>query len=447
MIKINLNKYNIKENDYIVVGTSAGPDSMALLHYLKNNINNPIVCCHINHNVRKESTEEEQYLKEYCQKENIVFETIKIDKYIENNFENEARKKRYNFYEQILKKYNSKHLFLAHHGDDLIETIIMKISRGSSLEGYAGIKEISNINNYFIIRPFLEYTKEDLINYNNQNNIKFYIDKTNEDIKYTRNRYRKLILPTLKNDNQNIHKQFLKYSKTLLEYNDYIDKQLTNILPTIWKNNYIDLIEFNKQDEFIQKNLLYKILNNLYNNTPNITKEKNINDLLSIIKNSKPNIEINLPNNFIAKKSYNQLTFCQINSKKNQNYKIELTNEEIVINNIIIKTINNTTKDGNDICRLNSKNIKLPLYIRNKKEGDYISQLGLNGRKKLKEIFIENKIPKNLRDTYPILVDSNDQILWIPNLKKSKFNSKKDEFCDIILKYCEKEENNEQQNK
>ena len=443
MIKINLNKYNIKEDDYIVVGTSAGPDSMALLHYLKNNINNSIVCCHINHNVRKESTEEEQYLKEYCQKENIIFETTKIDKYIENNFENEARKKRYNFYEQILKKYNSKHLFLAHHGDDLIETILMKISRGSSLEGYAGIKEVSSKNDYFIIRPLLKYTKEDLIKYNTKNNIHFYIDKSNENTTYTRNRYRKYILPHLKNENINIHKQFLKYSKTLLEYNDYIESKTNNILPIIRKDNSINLIEFNKQDEFIQKNLLYKILNNLYNNTPNIIKEKHINQLLYIIKNPTPNLEINLPKNIIAQKSYKQLTFNKNNNNHNNNYKIEIKDTYTNINNIIIKRINNTLKDGNNICRLNSKNIKLPLYIRNKQEGDYIYQLGLNGRKKVKEIFIENKIPKNLRNTYPILVDSNDQILWIPNLKKSKFNSKKDEFCDIILKYCEKEENDE----
>ena len=101
-------------------------------------------------------------------------------------------------------------------------------------------------------------------------------------------------------------------------------------------------------------------------------------------------------------------------------------------------------KDGNDICRLNIKAIKPPLYLRNKKDGDYIYQLGLNGRKKIKEIFIENKIPKHLRDTYPLLVDANNNIIWVPNLKKSKFNSKKNEFYDIILKYCEKEEYNEQ---
>ena len=140
MIRIDLNKYNSTQNDTLVVGTSAGPDSMALLHYLKNNTNNKLICCHINHNVRKESKTEEKYLINYCKKENIIFETMKIEKYIKNNFENEAREKRYDFYEEILNKYNTKYLFLAHHGDDLIETILMKISRGSSLEGYAGIK-------------------------------------------------------------------------------------------------------------------------------------------------------------------------------------------------------------------------------------------------------------------------------------------------------------------
>ena len=137
-----LENISLKEEIPIVVGCSAGPDSMALLYYLSHNLKNKIICCHINHNVRKESKEEEQYLKNYCKENNIVFEHTKITDYKENNFENEARKKRYKFYEKILKKYNSKYLFLAHHGDDLIETILMKIGRGSNLEGYAGIKKI-----------------------------------------------------------------------------------------------------------------------------------------------------------------------------------------------------------------------------------------------------------------------------------------------------------------
>ena len=159
MLNINLNKYNINNNDTIIVGCSAGPDSMALLHYLKNNTKNNIICCHINHNVREESKIEENFLSNYCKNNNIIFEIMTIDNYTKNNFENEAREKRYNFYQEILNKYNSKHLFLAHHGDDQIETILMKITRGSDLEGYAGIKEISKQNNFYIIRPLQNYTK------------------------------------------------------------------------------------------------------------------------------------------------------------------------------------------------------------------------------------------------------------------------------------------------
>ena len=445
MLNIDLLKYNIKPTDIITVGCSAGPDSMALLHYLSNNTKNKIICCHINHNVRKESIEEENFLKNYCNQNNIIFESITIKEYVKNNFENEAREKRYDFYEQILKKHNSNYLFLAHHGDDLIETVLMKISRGSSIEGYAGIKEISIKNNYYIIRPFIKYTKEDLINYNKNNNVTYYIDKSNENTKYTRNRYRKTILPLLKKENPNIHKQFLKYSNTILEYNEYIEKTLNKILPTVYKNNALNILEFNKQELFIKKYLLYKILKQLYNNTPNIIKEKNILDILNLIDNQKPNLTINLPNKIKIKKSYNNVYFYKDNSNNNnKNYKVLLNDINIIDNYHIIKKIDNTLDNGNDICKLNSNNIKLPLYLRNRKNGDYIYQLGLNGRKKIKEIFIENKVPLDLRDNYPILVDSNDEILWMPNIKKSKFNSKTDEFYDIILKYCEKEENNEQ---
>ena len=434
---------NIPETDYIVIGCSAGPDSMALLHYLIHNSKNKIICAHINHNVRKESKEEEKYLNNFCKNENIIFESIKINKYTENNFENEARKKRYNFYEQILTKYNSKYLFLAHHGDDLIETILMKIERGSNLEGYAGIKEVSKKKNYFIIRPLLEYSKQDLIEYNKRYNIKYYLDKSNEDTTYTRNRYRKNILPLLKIENPNIHKQFLKYSKILLEYNAYLEDELDSIYPQIIHKNILDIKKFLQLHLFLQKNILYKFLNNYYQNQPNIIKEKHIINILNTINSKKPNQMINLPHNQIARKSYDYLYLEKKPTTKNNSYKILLEKTNI-IGNITIEQINESTKDGNNICRINSKEIELPLYIRNRKPGDYIEQKVLKGKKKIKEIFIENKIPKHLRDSYPILVDNQDRIIWLPNLKKSKFNSPKQDFYDIILRYCEKEENNEQ---
>lgn len=434
---------NISEQIPIIIGCSAGPDSMALLHYLNNNMNNPLIVAHINHNIRKESKEEEKYLSTFCKQNNITFETIKIEKYTENNFENEARNKRYAFYEQILNKYHTPYLFLAHHGDDLIETILMKISRGSNLEGYAGIKEISKKNNYYIIRPFLEYTKQDLIEYNIRYNIKYYQDKSNDDTTYTRNRYRHNILPLLKIENPNIHKQFFKYSKTLLEYNTYLEEEIQNIYPQIINNNILDIKALELHHPFLQKNLLYKFLNIYYNNQPNIIKEKHIEDILTMINNKKPNITINIPNNQVVRKSYNYLYLEANKTSSNNQYKIPLKNINI-IGNIIIKKIYSCDTNGNDICRLNSKNLKLPLYIRNRLPGDYIETKGLSGKKKIKEIFIENKIPQNLRDSYPILVDSNNQIIWLPNLKKSKFDSQNNEFCDIILKYCEKEENDEQ---
>ncbi len=438
-MKINLEDLNLEQEKYIIVGVSAGPDSMALLHYLINNLNTNIVCAHINHNVRKESEIEEEYLKEYCKENKIIFERMKIEKYSNNNFEAEARSKRYEFYASLLKKYNCKYLFLAHHGDDLIETVLMKIARGSNLEGYAGIKKISKFRNkYFIVRPFLEYTKKDLIEYLHKNNIKYYIDKSNNDTTYTRNRYRKNILPLLKNEDINIHKKFLKYSETLLEYDNYIKNTTKSIVNNFFKNNILDIQEFNKIDDFMKKNSIYYILNNLYNNIPNIVTEKHVQNLQNIINSNVNNGCLNMPKGLVIVKEYNKIIF-NFKNLSSDDYKIELKSENI-INEHIIEYIDSCENDGNDVCRLNSKEIALPLYLRNKKSGDFLEVLGLNGKKKVKDIFIEKKIPIRKRESYPLLVDNNDNILWIPNLKKSKFNKKKEEKYDIILKYYEREE-------
>ena len=441
------NNLNINNNEYIIVGVSAGPDSMALLHILKNNLKCKIICAHINHNIRNQSIEEENYLKKYCQENKIIFETMKITSYTQNNFENEAREKRYNFYEQLLKKYNSKNLFLAHHGDDLIETIIMKIIRGSNLEGYAGIKTISYLDNYKIIRPLLNYTKDDIIKYNKEHNIKYYIDNTNNDIKYTRNRYRKKLLPLLKKEDPNIHIKFLKYSNTLQEYNNYINYEIKQKINYIYSNNIIDINIINKEHQFMKKNIIFYILSKLYNNQSNIIKEKHIDDIIKMTISNKPNYIINLPKNHIAKKEYNKIKLEKKSTNKNEQYKNKLQNIN-KIDNIIIEIIDKSETDGNDICRLNSKKLKLPLYLRNKKDGDFIEVKGLNGKKKIKDIFIDSKLPLEKRKNYPLLVDSNDNILWIPNIKKSKYNVKKDEFCDIILtSHKEGEKTNENKKK
>ena len=425
---------------YIVVGVSAGPDSMCLLNLLEQKTNK-IVVCHINHNIRKQSIIEENYLKDYCKEHNLIFESMTIKEYKENNFENEARKIRYKYYEEILKKYNSNKLFLAHHGDDLIETILMKIERVSNIEGYAGIKKVSKLKNYDIIRPLLPYTKEDIINYNKSHSITYYIDSSNTNIDYTRNWYRHKVLPILKEKDKDIHLKFLKYSETLQEYNEYIDREIKRKLPDILKNNIINIDNLNKEDNFLKKNILYYIMNDIYNNESNIITEKHIQNILFIINSNKPNQSINMPKNKILVKEYNKL-YIKDNIDIVNDYKIELK-DNIKINNITFKIETDEDEDGNNICRINSKNIKLPLYLRNRKNGDHIILKSSNNRKKIKEIFIENKLPLSKRNIYPLLIDSNDNIIWIPNMKKSNLCYKKDENYDIIIKCIEREEDYE----
>ncbi len=447
MISNNIiNNLDNLPDEYIVVGVSSGPDSMALLHMLMQGTHKKLICTHINHHTRNTSDEEENYLKSFCKRHNIIFESMKIDKYSKNNFENEAREKRYAFYEKILHKYHSHYLLLAHHGDDLIETILMKIIRGSNLEGYAGIKTYSKQKDYTIIRPLLNLTKEDILIYNKENNLKYYIDKTNDDITYTRNRYRKNILPVLKNEAKDVHLKFLKYSNTLQEYYNYVEDVTKEAIAKNYQNNTIDIDAFKKEHPFIQKNILFYMLSELYGNKSDIIKDSHLEAIINLINSQEPNKAINLPCNYLAKKRYHYLILEKNNVQK-ADYKIEFI-DTVSIGKITIKKVKDIATDGNNVCRLNSKKITLPLYIRNKKNGDYMEVLGLNGKKKIKDIFIDEKIPIDIRDNYPLLVDANDNILWIPNIKKSKYNVKKDELYDIILtSYKESEEHNEKETK
>jgi tRNA(Ile)-lysidine synthase len=424
-------------DDTVIVGVSGGPDSMAVLHLLlrlRNIKNIKIICAHVNHNIRSESKDEASNVESYCHINNIVFEMTKIEEYYGDNFESEARSRRYNFFESLIKKYNGKYLVTAHHGDDLMETVLMRIVRGSTFKGYAGFSKIINKQSYKILRPLINVTKEDIIKYNCMNNINYAIDSSNQTDEHTRNRYRKYVLPFLKKENPKAHEKFLKFSQKMLEYNEYIDFEMKKIINNIYNDNKLYVDKFLELDKVMQERIINYVMEKTYFDDLILITDVHTSSIINLIKSSKPNIYIYLPNNIKVIKAYNTITFVK-EDNDNQEYKIALTSYMNLPNGKKLEIIGDNDEKSNYICRLNSNEISMPLYVRNKQDGDKMEVKGLGGQKKIKDIFINAKISTSERDKWPVLVDNNNKILWLPGLKKSKYDKSKKESYDIIIKY------------
>lgn len=436
MIKIEDN-FKFSKNDRIVVGCSTGPDSMALVDMLlkiKNKYNLSLIIAHVNHNVREESYEEAEYLKKYCEDNNLIFESMIIEQYGDDNFHNEARNIRYNFFENLVNKYEADYLMTAHHGDDLTETVLMRLVRGSNLSGYGGFRSIIDMDGYKIVRPLIYYTKKELEEYDLENDVKYYIDSSNDKDKYTRNRYRKYILPFLKEEEKDVHLKFLKFSNLLNDASKFIDKVRNRAISRVIVDDKIIIDKFLEEDEFIQKEILYYLLSEFYQDDLILVGDKHINIILELIKGSRANAFINLPNDVLARKNYNSFELVR-ETEVISSYEIEFDNYAMLPNNHSIELIDETLDNSNNICRLDSSEITLPLIIRTRRFGDKIKVKGLNGSKKIKDIFIDKKVPLNKRDIWPIVLDSKGNVVWIPGIKKSKFDKKKSDSYDIILKY------------
>ena len=424
----------IKENETLITATSGGPDSMALLSLLiklSKTKKITIICAHVNHNLRKESQEEAIMVEKYANENNLIFEKMEINHY-EGNTENYARTQRYNFFEKLIKKYNATYLLTAHHGDDLTETILMRMVRGSSLKGYSGFQEITDKETYKIYRPLITKTKDELLNYVKTNNIPYAVDKTNFSEEYTRNRYRLNILPILKKENKSVHLKFLKFSETLKLYDDHINKEANEKLNKVYQNNNLNLKLFENEDELIKRKILYQILNNLYYKNISLITDNHVELILNIIESSRPNLKINLPSKVLVIKNYQNLYFTQNTEIKSYSFTFE---DKVILPNDKILIKEETEDTSNYTIRLNSKELSLPLIVRTRQNGDKMEIKNLNGHKKIKDIFIDEKISETARNSWPILTDQNNQIIWLPGLKKSKFDKQKHENYDIIIRY------------
>ena len=420
---------NICDEASIVVGVSGGPDSMCLLNLvceLKFSKKWQVIVAHVNHNLRKESKKEQEFVKNYCLKNNLIYETIDLD--FQNKFnEHKGHQLRYAYFQNVLTKYQTKYLLLAHHGDDLIESILMRITRGSTLEGYLGFKKENCYENMVILRPLIFYSKKDILKYNKENKIGYKIDKSNNSNKHTRNRYRKYLLPFLQKEEKNINLKYLKFSEELEETQEFIDNYVDNL--KVINENVLNLEKLKKESVFIKRKALEKLIKNIQKNDWLEIDNAKMDKLIEMFDGKNKQIDLN--NDYVALKEYNNLT---IKKKHGQNsFEYDLNSDIITDNWEIIYT--KEDNDSNYCIRLNSKEISLPLKVRSRKKGDMMTIKNFNGHQKIKDIFINNKVNPSKRDSYPIVVDSTDKILWVPGLKKSKFAKKKQEIYDIILKY------------
>lgn len=435
-----LNK--LENNDTVVLGTSGGPDSMCLLDLLikireKKPIN--IIVAHVHHNVRKESDEEALFVKNYCAQHNCSFEMYHISEYPKTNFHEYARQVRYAFFKQLIKKYQAKYLMTAHHADDLMETILMRLVRGSNLKGYIGFKQETIYENYTLLRPLISVTKQEINTYNIQNKIEYRLDASNFKEKYTRNRYRLHILPFLKAENPQVHQKFLKFSHEMAEIDDYLTESLKDALTKVMVFDKVNVREFNKLHALIKKRVVEYILMGEYQNNLKDITNHHVSLIIELLNSKKSNLTLYLPDNKIFKKSYNEAYFLKDDKTKPEEQ--ILTDEVILSPTSYLKKIKETDiVKSNYLLRLDSKEIALPLKVRYKKDGDKIALKNSNGHQKIKDLFINAKIPLEKRETYPLVVDNNDHILWVPGIKKSKFDKNNHEFYDIIYKYVISEE-------
>ena len=426
----------LNKKDVIVVGVSAGPDSMALLYILMNlreKLGFKIIVAHINHNIRKESQEESLFLEKYCSDNNLLFESMIIEEYGHDNFHNEARNIRYNFYYELIHKYRANYLMTGHHGDDLVETILMRIVRGSTFKGYAGFQKVIDMHSYKIVRPLIFVTKEELELFVKKSNIPYRIDQSNFKEKYTRNRYRMNVLPELKKEDKNVHKKFLSFSEKLFEYDEFINKIVNMEIEHVYKDGIINVKEFAKCEHVIGMKIIEYIFSKMYGDDLLEIDNRHVDLIWNLIHCTKSSMIINLPSNYIAVKEYDAVYFKK-NIKKDLTYNIELSDDLLLPQGFRLKRMSECESDGNDVMRINSKDVLLPLRVRTRQNGDKMTVKNMDGVKKVSDILINSKVPVSKRDSWPIVVDSNDKIIWIPKVKKSKYNGLKSDKCDIIFK-------------
>ena len=433
-------------NDRVLIGVSGGPDSVTLLNVLlsfKKKYNLSFFIAHLDHMLRGEESDKDvnfvknlaQELGLYCEVKSCNLKKIAQKEHL--TLEEAAREYRYKFYLETAKKIKANKIALGHNADDQAETILMRFLRGSGLEGLMGIPPVRDK----IIRPLIECSREEIEEYCQEHKIGYRIDSSNKEVIYFRNKIRLELLPLLSKDyNKNIKDITLRLRNIVSEVSAYLDQETEFFFKKVAKREnlekvIIDLKKFTSLHPALKRRIIRKSIKVVKGDLYSISFKHN-SEILKLTEFQLGEKEIYLPGDLRVNKIYNKIIIYKKRISKNQIEEIPATWEYNILipGKTEIKSLNIEVEikilDSADIKpslylkRKKSKRefidynkVKLPFKLRNRRSGDKFCPLKMKGFKKVKDFFIDNKIPKSHRDLIPLLVDGEDKIIWIVGMR------------------------------
>ncbi|MGM8213028.1 tRNA lysidine(34) synthetase TilS [Virgibacillus sp. W0430] len=436
----------LHRNATVLLGVSGGPDSMALLHFyysIQTEWNIHIIAISVDHQLRGEESKQDLiYVERMCKQWEIPFEKASVDvqsykKKYKVSTQVAARNLRYPIFKQKMEQFNADFLVLGHHADDQVETMLMEWMRSAGSNSVLGIPIKRPFGAGHIVRPFLCITKDAILQYCKKNAIFPRIDPSNEDTAYTRNYLRKRVIPLIKERNPNIHQTIQRLSETLQMDESFLQKEAKKLVEeaVVFNENYahanFPIESFKKYDRSLQRRAFHLILNYLYSEVPAHLSYVHEDIFFTLLETKESNVELDFPRRLKIEKVYEQIVFYF--SKTSQTFastpyvkELRVPGDVVLPNGEKLSTrfTNRREEKGNNTYICSAAAIQLPLIVRTRKAGDRLRLRGLNGSKKLKDLFIDRKIPRKERDRQMLVTDAADEILWVVGLQKADPNAK-----------------------
>ncbi len=466
-IKSNTMKNKIKEfieksvlirpNEKIIVAVSGGSDSIALLHLLKSLEKEMTFSCiavHLNHKLRgDESFRDEIFVKDFCKVLQVPLSVKREDirafaKKNRQNLEKAGRDRRYAFFKKMAKKYSCSAIFTAHTRDDQVETLLMRLFRGTGLQGAGGIRDNSLQDGFQIVRPLLSINKKSILSYLKEKKLTFITDSSNKDISFTRNKMRLKVIPYIKRELGDFQKQLIDFSEICRDVDTFFDKYGKKFFKDYFNvsgSRLSILPEIMTSFPFYVST--YAIKNEIERCFPGIRSlsKKRLSDSLELLSGLQTGRTVDISNNLIFlkeresifvlnKKELSESKKIRLKLKGSVGCEVSFFNWELVFSVRTFKTISfRKIKHGAVLKKIKEGKqvdfrIKLPwqkskiIYIRSFKAGDRID-IVLNGKKhtkKLKELFCDHKIPLFMKKRIPVIM-SEKTIVYIPGLYINPF--------------------------